>query len=72
MDDFFNDDPLDLDGDGDHIVEMCTLFDDESECFEKKEHPHRSDQPPSRGGCLGVRLILAAPGLFLLFRPLMT
>ncbi len=29
MDDFFEDDPLDLDGDGDHVIEMCMLYDNE-------------------------------------------
>ena len=28
MDDFFEDDHLDLDGDGDHAIDKCVLWDD--------------------------------------------
>lgn len=67
MDDFFengSDDPLDLDGDGDHIVEMCMIFDEE-------EQQNRPDQGEPRGGCLGMLLVMAVPGLFLLLRPVL-
>ena len=64
MDDFLEDDPLDLDGDGDHIVEMCMLFDD------NEELENRSGNPPPQAGCLGLLLFLALPqGAFLLLRP---
>ena len=63
MDDFLEDDPdpLDLDGDGDHIIDMCMLFDED-----------KQNRQPSRGGCLGMVLVLASPGVFFLLRSVLS
>jgi len=54
------DDPLDLDGDGDHVIDICWLLD------EKKS---KNEQPPSLGGngsgCLGVMIFGFIPALAL-------
>ena len=57
MDDFFDEqnDPLDLDGDGDHIIDMCTLLDED----EKRNHNSKMRQ----GGCFGMILLLHLPGV---------
>lgn len=68
MDDLFEDspdDPLDLDGDGDHIVDMGMIFDEE-------DQQNRPDQGTPPGGCLGMLLIMAVPGLFFLLRPVLS
>jgi hypothetical protein len=54
MDDF-GEDPLDLfDDDGDGVVEMCVLFDDEG------KNKQTGSKPPSNSGCCVVFLATGA------------
>ena len=51
--DNFDDNPLDLDGDGDDAMEMCLFFDDDAKKNKKRK-------PPSNSGCCIVLLAIGS------------
>ena len=51
--DNFEDNPLDLDGDGDDAMEMCLFFDDDAKKNKKRK-------PPSNSGCCIVLLAIGS------------
>ena len=51
----FDENPLDLDGDGDDAMEMCLFFDDDD-----KKSKKGGSKPPGNSGCCVVLLAIGS------------